>query len=364
VALIPGLSPLSILRLALAVAAIGLACGGKHPQTGTGGTSGAGGQSGTGGGSGGAISSGGATATGGSAAGAGTSGGGSGGSLGSGGSAGSGGSLGSGGGSGGNAGSGGSIGSGGGAGGSAGLAGSLGSGGRGGGGSGGSAGSAGSLGSGGRGGGGSGGSAGSAGSLGSGGTGVCGDVIDDMEAGTGYICRGDGRVGYWYTYIDATLGSSITPPASESPSKPLVLSPARVGTSTRAMHASGVFLSYAGIGFLVNAPVIDDPWSTFDASGRTGVHFYAKGTGSVRILLQIPATVATQYHGTCTSAVCVGAVSPSSPLAPDTWKEIGIPFSSLTSGNAPFNPALLAAIEFQPTSVGGFDLWIDDVSFY
>ena len=43
---------------------------------------------------------------------------------------------------------------------------------------------------------------------------------------------------------------------------------------------------------------------------------------------------------------------------------ITVPFSSLTSGTAPFNPAQLAAIEFQPGNTTTFDLWIDDVSFY
>ena len=46
------------------------------------------------------------------------------------------------------------------------------------------------------------------------------------------------------------------------------------------------------------------------------------------------------------------------------WVEIGLTFASLTSGTAPFDPALLSAIEFQPYGVGAFDLWIDDVRFY
>jgi len=184
-----------------------------------------------------------------------------------------------------------------------------------------------------------------------------------MEAGTGYICQGNGRVGYWYTYIDSSAGSTITPPATEDPTLPDVVSPARAA-STHAMHASGIFSLFAGMGLLINAPVLNDPWSTFDASRYTGITFWAKGMGTVRILLQIPATVATQYHGTCTISACMGAVSSSRALSPTTWVQISIPFSSLTSGNATFLPSALAAVEFQPTTGGQFDLWIDDVSFY
>src|SRR6185436_17576330 len=118
------------------------------------------------------------------------------------------------------------------------------------------------------------------GTAGVGGSGSCGDLIDDMEAGTGRICQGDGRVGYWYTYIDSSGFSSITPPVTEVPSRPVGFTP-MWNSSTRAMHVSGAFSSYAGIGFLINAPVIYAPWSTFDASGRTGIDFYVKGTGWV-----------------------------------------------------------------------------------
>jgi hypothetical protein len=188
-------------------------------------------------------------------------------------------------------------------------------------------------------------------------------LIDDMEAGTGFICQGDGRVGYWYTYIDGLAGSSITPPVSESPSKPVAFSPP-LGNSSHAMHASGAFSSYAGIGFLINAPVIDAAWSTYDASSRTGIEFSVKGTGYLRVLMHTPATVATQYHGTCTTSVCMGAVSRNYLLSPNVWVVIDLPFASLTSGTAPFNPGLLSAIEFQPNSAGTFDLWVDDIRFY
>jgi hypothetical protein len=57
-------------------------------------------------------------------------------------------------------------------------------------------------------------------------------------------------------------------------------------------------------------------------------------------------------------------VSSNRVLSTTSRTQISIPFSSLTSGNAAFVPSALAAIEFQPTTIGAFDLWIDDVSFY
>src|SRR5947208_81274 len=73
-----------------------------------------------------------------------------------------------------------------------------------------------------------------------------------------------------------------------------------------------------------------------------------EGHPYLRVLLHTPATVATQYHGTCTTSVCMGAVSPNYFISPNVWVQIDLPFASLTSGTAPFNPALLSAIEFQP----------------
>lgn len=130
------------------------------------------------------------------------------------------------------------------------------------------------------------------------------------------------------------------------------------------MHASGYTTSFSGIGFLVNAPVIDAPWSTFDASRYSGITFQVKGTAyAVRVLFHVPATIGTQYHGTCTTSVCQGALSPNYSLTSIAWTTVTVPWSSLTSGTAPFNPSQLAAIEFQPGNTTTFDLWIDDISF-
>ena len=123
--------------------------------------------------------------------------------------------------------------------------------------------------------------------------------------------------------------------------------------------------SYSGIGFLINAPVIDAPWSTFDASRYSGITFWVKGTAyAVRVLFHVPATIGTQYHGTCTASVCQGALSRDYSLSPNGWTLVTVPWSTLTSGTALFTPSQLAAIEFQPGNTTTFDLWIDDISFY
>jgi hypothetical protein len=57
-------------------------------------------------------------------------------------------------------------------------------------------------------------------------------------------------------------------------------------------------------------------------------------------------------------------------LSSTTWKQISVPFSSLTGGTvSPFSPSSTWSLEFQyysSISLGGaiFDLWIDDLTFY
>ena len=219
-----------------------------------------------------------------------------------------------------------------------------------------------------------GGMVGSGGGPGSGGAvavgcGITPSLIDDFEDGEGSICASDGRSGHWFTYVDGMSSSSVTPPPSDSvAASPTKLSTPR-GASQYAMHITGNDSTYAGVGVLLNNPVIGEVPGVYDAgaAGYTGVHFFMKSNMGLYFVIQIPATIAVKYGGTCATEPCSGASYYRSAVAlpsSTTWTEMSIPFSSLGGGVAPFRTDQLWDIGFQPGTAGSFDLWIDDVSFY
>lgn len=199
-----------------------------------------------------------------------------------------------------------------------------------------------------------------------GGSGACGNLIDDMEDHTGFICQGSGRVGSWYSYIDTTSTSTISPPVDERPALPEKLNAAR-GASQYAMHEHGTDTSYAGLGCWLNNAAVTTIPSTFNATGLLGVSFYAIGTGGVKVIVQTRATISTVYGGACMATAtvsCYGASSASMTTSTESWNFYTVPFSQLTPGVAAFDPSTLWSVEFQPGRSGAFDFWIDDVSFY
>ena len=211
-----------------------------------------------------------------------------------------------------------------------------------------------------------GGAIGTGGVIGSGGVAGCGTLVDDMEDGDGLICMGNGRSGHWFTYVDSA--GTITPPPSDTvPASPTMLSPAR-GSSQFGMHAQGTYSGYAGIGCLLNNPVIGEPPRTYDAlaANYTGVHFFAKSDAGLYFAIQTSTTISTMYGGTCTMANCYGAsyTLSASQVSSTSWQEFTVPFSLLTPGVAMFRASDIWNIAFQPATKGAFNLWIDDVSFY
>ena len=131
------------------------------------------------------------------------------------------------------------------------------------------------------------------------------------------------------------------------------------------MHATGSFYSYAGIGFLLNQPVTNGATGTFNASGYTGIKFWAKGSGYLEVLGQMPSTEPTKYGGTCAATSCYGNGYVITTSLSSTWTQLTVPFTYLTGGySSPFMPSSIWSIEFLPYENGAFDFWIDDITFY
>jgi hypothetical protein len=182
------------------------------------------------------------------------------------------------------------------------------------------------------------------------------NTIDKFEDGTGSICQTDGRTGSWFSYHDPN--STLSP--SGTPTVPSTLNPPR-NDSRRALHVTGTFTAYAGVGCsMKTAP------ATYNASAFTGLQFYLKGTASApTLIVQTSATESTTYGGQCAlpTLSCAGNNAPLVGVLPNDWTLFTVPFSTLANGTSPFNSADIWSIEFQP-GPGVFDLWIDDLSFY
>jgi len=222
--------------------------------------------------------------------------------------------------------------------------------------------------------GGSGGSNGGSGGTGGGGgsTGSCGLTIDDMEAGTGFICQGNGRMGHWFAYNDGNARTTQTPPTTQLPARPEPVVPPR-GTSNYAMHTSGTIVTDLAIACSLNGNNSDLTANAqaYDGSAYTGIAFYAKGTPQVlQVIIGTTDDVPTTYGGTCNGGIssCISS-HVNITLDPTQWKAYQIPFSQFRlSANPNFNPARILTINFQdqygdnPTTAA--DYWIDDLAFY
>ena len=100
-----------------------------------------------------------------------------------------------------------------------------------------------------------------------------------MEADTGRICSGSGRVGMWFTYVDSATTSAIAPVTTGAALPELMTTPR--GTSNYAMHMRGYYSTYAGIAIWLNKSAFSGSTGVYNASGYTGIKFYAKGSGGI-----------------------------------------------------------------------------------
>jgi hypothetical protein len=207
---------------------------------------------------------------------------------------------------------------------------------------------------------------------GAGGAKDCGLIIDNMEADTGLICRGNGRIGHWYTYNDQGTSTVQTPAQGTFPVLPAQISPSR-GTSNFAMHTTGTFASLMGIGCSLNgAESVPEVVMTYDVSKFTGISFYAKGspaTPQLQAIVQTTDTETPANGGTCAAGTSCTANRVYITLDPTNWTLYQLPFTMFINGTANFVAAHAMTVEFLIYNNTGLsslsaDFWIDDLSFY
>lgn len=217
-------------------------------------------------------------------------------------------------------------------------------------------------------GGGSGGSSAGSGGSGNAPTGAT-DLITDLESGPTF--SSGGRSGSWYVYNDKTAAGMQTPTVGTD-FKPDAVMPARSG-STFAAHTSGSGFTVwgAGMGFDVNNPG-GTAKKVYDASAYSGITFWAKGTASKAVRMNIPTKDTSPEGNLCNmtdagDSVCNDHFGTTLTLTAD-WTQQTVDFANDLAQShfgppADFKPSEIYGVQFQVGPGATFDFWIDDVAF-
>ncbi|WP_437507858.1 hypothetical protein [Sorangium sp. So ce1099] len=196
-----------------------------------------------------------------------------------------------------------------------------------------------------------------------------GPLIDDMEDDDNAIADEGGRVGYWYVFHDETEGGQQVPAAGD-PFTMTHLDPARGQSTIAACSQGSGFEDWgAGVGFDLNSSSGEK--TAYDASGYTGIKFWAKvgPTSATAAKVMISDQSTAPEGGVCTTG-CDDNWAKSLSLT-EEWKEFTIPFAALAQGGwgdpaatDAIDASKIYSIQFQFNAVPGFDLCIDDITFY
>ena len=141
--------------------------------------------------------------------------------------------------------------------------------------------------------------------------------------------------------------------------------------SAYAVHTTGSGYSFAGVGFDLNNTGAPESAQSqaYNASAYTGISFWAKGNGNLRVELAQKGFVPTANGGSCTGSCwnVYGSRDVQGKLT-SSWQQFTIMFSSASmqredgSKSPAFDPAQLMSISFKHEG-STFDFWIDDVHF-
>jgi hypothetical protein len=192
------------------------------------------------------------------------------------------------------------------------------------------------------------------------------NMIDNFEDGDGALIPNGGRQGYWYTFNDATEGSTQTPAVD------MVL-PETGGAAGTAMaiHTTGSGFAEWGAGIGIDLNNAGDGMGgngikmPYDSSAYTGIVLMAKGNGQIRASVQIEATIPTAEGGTC-ALDCDphGKVL----LLSEEWQQFTLPFDQLNQEGwgtaASWDASKVGGIQFKVAKDVTFDFWVDEIGFY
>ena len=202
--------------------------------------------------------------------------------------------------------------------------------------------------------------------MGSGGSGPIVDMVDNFEDNDGKIIQAQGRQGPWHSFNNQNGGNQV--PAFNGTFMP---ASGGANSSAYAVHTTGSGYSFAGVGFDLNNTGAPESAQSqaYNASAYTGISFWAKGSGNLRVELAQKGFVPTANGGSC-SGTCwnvYGSREIQGKLT-SSWQQFTIMFSSASmqredgSKSPAFDPAQLMSISFKHEG-STFDFWVDDVHF-
>lgn len=192
-------------------------------------------------------------------------------------------------------------------------------------------------------------------------------LIDHLEPVAGEesnnsILPEDNRIGYWYTYVDAS--GTVTPPAdSTTPFEPSS-EDAQTGSYSAVLSGSGV-TEYAGMGLSLNDNC------PYDASAFDGISFWAKGDATVTFSIATHETVPSDMDGGSCADDCHNHFAAPAIALTDEWTEYSFTWDELAQGSgwgtpATFSSAEISKLQWQVSgSAAGleFKIMVDNVSF-
>jgi hypothetical protein len=192
------------------------------------------------------------------------------------------------------------------------------------------------------------------------------NMIDNFEDGDGALIPNGGRQGYWYTFNDATEGSTQTPAVD------MVLPETGGAAGTNmAIHTTGSGFAEWGAGIGIDLNNAGDGMGgngikmAYDSSAFTGIVLMAKGNGQLRASVQIEATIPPEEGGTC-ALDCDphGKVL----LLSEEWQQFTLPFDQLNQEGwgtpASWDANKIVGLQFKVAKDVTFDFWVDEIGFY
>lgn len=191
----------------------------------------------------------------------------------------------------------------------------------------------------------------------------CGPRIDDMEDEDGRICSGQGRVGAWYAFHDASP-TAVQWPAETPAGTGIEMSkiPGGRGESQVGVHTYGGDFGMWGSGVGFDLDYDGVTYRPYDATRYRGIHFWARSTSRdyLRLRISTESTTDVKYGGTCDvagSKDCAGPAGVHLPLETE-WLDYTVTFEELGIAS---ERSRLTNIQFM--TKGNFDFWVDDVTF-
>ena len=183
-------------------------------------------------------------------------------------------------------------------------------------------------------------------------------LIDDFEDNDARIAPLEHRAGFWSASNDN--GGTQRP----APGGPLSMTriPGGRGASQFALHSSGS--KFSKWGALVAADF--SPRRCYDASAYAGITFFARGRGSLNVVVKMTQVAPEEFGGSCTHD-CFDTHRVTLPLT-NNWQEKRVTWAELTQKGfgqvVPFDPRSLLSLEFSVApEQTPFDFWVDDIRF-